>query len=261
MAWHQHPELLDRLAAAYALGTLRSGARRRFEAVARDYPHVRATAWRWHAHLAGLAELQTAVAPDPLVWQRIQIQLRNEDAAERQRLAAQTPAAPTGWWHRLGWWRGAAATGAFATVVAVVAGVLATQQVRELAAAQIAQLQRELAATPKIQYVAVLQDERDAASMLVTFDERRGQLELQRVGSFREASDRSLQLWALPPSGAPRSLGVLGEDRVLRLPATPGAVRGVPALAISLEPRGGVPSERGPTGPVLFKGALIERML
>ena len=32
-------------------------------------------------------------------------------------------------------------------------------------------------------------------------------------------------------------------------------------LAISLEPLGGVPSERGPTGPVLFKGALIQKML
>jgi anti-sigma-K factor RskA len=34
-------------------------------------------------------------------------------------------------------------------------------------------------------------------------------------------------------------------------------VQQVPALAVSLEPRGGVPSERGPTGPVLFKGALV----
>jgi anti-sigma-K factor RskA len=35
----------------------------------------------------------------------------------------------------------------------------------------------------------------------------------------------------------------------------------VPALAISLEPKGGVPSSGGPTGPVLFKGALIQTAL
>ncbi|MFS2056300.1 RNA polymerase subunit sigma-70, partial [Variovorax sp. CT11-76] len=38
-------------------------------------------------------------------------------------------------------------------------------------------------------------------------------------------------------------------------------VRAVPTLAISLEPKGGVPSEGGPTGPVLFKGALIEKTI
>ena len=38
-------------------------------------------------------------------------------------------------------------------------------------------------------------------------------------------------------------------------------VNGVPTLAISLEPRGGVPEAGGPTGPVLFKGALIQRQI
>jgi anti-sigma-K factor RskA len=97
--------------------------------------------------------------------------------------------------------------------------------------------------------------------MLVTFDPKRARLTLQRVGDFQEASDKSLQLWALPPTGSPRSLGVLSDDRLLQLTAAEAEVREVPALAISLEPKGGVPSETGPTGPVLFKGALIQKML
>ena len=108
-------------------------------------------------------------------------------------------------------------------------------------------------------YVAVLNDERAAAAMLVTFDPKNGRLTLQRVGGYQEASDKSLQLWALPPQGGPRSLGVLTPERLLTLTAGEADVRAVPALAISLEPKGGVPSERGPTGPVLFKGALIQR--
>ena len=56
-------------------------------------------------------------------------------------------------------------------------------------------------------------------------------------------------------------LGVLGQDKLLKLAAGEADVRQVPALAISLEPKGGVPSETGPTGPVLFKGELIQRML
>ncbi|MEP6722151.1 MAG: anti-sigma factor, partial [Variovorax sp.] len=74
-------------------------------------------------------------------------------------------------------------------------------------------------------------------------------------------ADKSLQLWALPPGGAPRSLGVLGDAAALKLTASEADVRAVPALAISLEPKGGVPSERGPTGPVLFHGPLIEKTL
>ncbi len=95
----------------------------------------------------------------------------------------------------------------------------------------------------------------------MTFDPGKNTLVLQRVGDFHEASDKSLQLWALPPQGGPQSLGVLGRDKLVKLTAAAAEVQGVPALAISLEPKGGVPSQTGPTGPVLFKGALIRRDL
>ena len=127
---------------------------------------------------------------------------------------------------------------------------------QELQAAQVA-----LQATPQIQYVAVLADDKADASMLVTFDPGKNSLVLQRVGDFHEAADKSLQLWALPPQGGPQSLGVLGRDKLVKLTAAAAEVQGVPALAISLEPKGGVPSQTGPTGPVLFKGALIRRDL
>jgi anti-sigma-K factor RskA len=54
---------------------------------------------------------------------------------------------------------------------------------------------------------------------------------------------------------------VVSQERLLRLAAGEADVREVPTLAISLEPKGGVPSETGPTGPVLLKGALIQKML
>ena len=58
----QHPELLDRLASSYALGTLRGGARRRFETLARDQAPVRAAALIWQSRLASLNELHGAVS-------------------------------------------------------------------------------------------------------------------------------------------------------------------------------------------------------
>ncbi len=257
----QHPELLDRLAASYALGTLRGGARRRFESLAREHATVRAAALVWQTRWSGLTELQPATNPAPAVWTRID-NLVQADRAAAAMLAARVPQAaeaPGGWWRNLLVWRGAAAAGAIATLAAVVVGVQVNGGLRATTGAQIATLQQQLQATPQIQYVAVLADDKADASMLVTFDPKNNQLVLQRVGGFQEGTDKSLQLWALPPAGGPRSLGVLGQDKLLKLVAQEGDVKEVPTLAISLEPRGGVPSATGPTGPVLFKGALIRK--
>lgn len=268
------PQLLDQLAASYALGTLRGGARRRFETLARSSATVRASALIWQERFASMTELQAGEAPSPNVWRRIE----NLVAAQPQTRAA--PVAPQEsplfdkLRRALGLWRGAAFAGALASVAAVLVGVNLNHQV-DRQSVQLAQVTREgtevaqqnaklaaqLKATPEIQYVAVLADDKNAPSMLATFDSKNRTLMLKRVGDYQEASDKSLQLWALPPFGKPQSLGVLGDTKVIRLTAQEGEVRDVPTLAISLEPKGGVPSAGGPTGPVLFKGALLQTAL
>ena len=263
MNLQHHPELLDRLAASYALGTLRGGARRRFESMARDSATIRAAALVWQGRWSGLAELQDATQPPPAVWTRIDnlVQAQKADATMQ---AARTPVVapePRGWFSSLLLWRGAALTGAVATLAAVVVGIQVNGGLRATSSTQIAALQQQLQATPQIQYVAVLHDDKAAPSMLVTFDPKSQKLVLQRVGGFNEGADKSLQLWALPPGGGPRSLGVMGHDGVYTLPAAPTDIQGVPNLAISLEPLGGVPGAGGPTGPVLFHGKLIERIV
>ena len=264
----KNPELLDRLASAYALGTLRGGARRRFETLAREQAPVRAAALIWQSRIASMNELQPQSEPSPAVWTRIDNLVQGEQQAQAMQATRQAALKESaqaeglgGWLRSLALWRGATAAGVAATVVAVVVGINMRDQLSQQMGAQVAALQAQLQATPQIEYVAVLSDEKAAASMLVTFDPKSKRLTLQRVGAYQEAGDRSLQLWALPPGGGPKSLGVLGSDKVLRLTAGEGDVREVPTLAISLEPKGGVPSEGGPTGPVLFKGALIQKVL
>ena len=257
-----NPNLLDQLAAGYALGTLRGGARRRFETLARQSATVRASALIWQERFASMTELQAADVPSPNVWKRI------ENLLQAQPAAVAATVADTGLLdalrRALGLWRGAALAGGLATVAAVVVGVNLNSEVktRDGQLAQLTQqkdqIAAELRAAPQVQYVAVLADDKSDASMVVTFDPKNQRLVLKRVGGFQEAADKSLQLWALPPSGGPKSLGVLGGESVVRLTAAEGQVREVPALAISLEPLGGVPGEGGPTGPVLFKGALLQ---
>ncbi|MGJ7527999.1 anti-sigma factor [Variovorax sp. GB1P17] len=249
-----HPELLELLAASHALGTLRGGARRRFEAMAREQAPVRAAALVWQGRLASMTELQSPIVPDAAVWTRIRNIIdaeKTQHAIELQRDAANAAASatkpqPGGWLRSLALWRGATAAGALATVLAVVVGL---------------NLRDQLNNAPAVQYVAVLSDDQSAASMLVTFDPKKKQLVLQRVGNYAEAGDKSLQLWALPPGGAPRSLGVLDNAPGLRLAASESDVHAVPTLAVTLEAKGGVPPGSGPKGPVVFKGALIEKTI
>lgn len=232
------PDLLDRLAAAYALGTLRGGARRRFAAIARQNPAARARIIVWQEHFAALAELQPARQPSARAWTRIAQAIAADAPAVRPASRRQESPVLDRLRRRLFVWRGLTA----ATTVAAVASLAMAMQMMD---------------KPEIQYVAVLQDQAQNASMLVTFDPGKKTLTLKRVGGFQEASDRSLELWALPPGQAPRSLGVVQGQPVVRLTAGSREVTTAPTLAITLEPKGGAPGGK-PTGPVLFKGALLQ---
>lgn len=267
-----HPDTLDRLAAHYALGTMRGAARRRFESMAREQPAIRASALVWQSRLAGMTELQHETTPEPEIWTRVNNLVRADIEARRieKNRSAPPPSEKTdlgaqgGWFRNLALWRAVALAGVVATtMVWVTGGKLRLQMDQELARldAQLGVARAQLQASPQLAYVAVLSDQKSNASMLITFDPRKRTLSLQRVGDFQEGADKSLQLWALPPAGGARSLGVLGAQRVVRLDALEADVASVPTLAISLEPKGGVPGAGGPTGPVLFKGALIRNAL
>ena len=255
----QNPSLLQQLAASYALGTLRGGARRRFEALARTHAEVRAQALIWQGRMASVAELQPEVAPSEAVWKRIENLVKADKEAQAMQAARSPVTRDKGWWSSLNLWRGLSSMGVGVAAVALMVGVNLNSINAQLGG-EVQELTAKLSATPEIQYVAVLADDKAAASMLVTFDPKSKKLTLKRVGGFQEASDKSLQLWALPQTGGPKSLGVLGTDAVVKLTAASNEVN-VPTLAITLEEKGGVSANSGPKGPLLFKGALIQTAL
>ena len=235
------PDLIDRLAAEYALGVMRGGARRRLEQLARRQPAIQAAIGQWQSRLTGIGELQPGAEPVDKVWCGIEERLGWKAAADA--------AAPAGFWQRLwrapSFWR---TTTLAAALVAVVAVGLNLRLAHQLASAPIANA------------VAVLIDDRAQPAVLVTWDAASQSLTVRRLDQLPLDPAQALQLWALPASGKPRSLGVIGQHRALRLTVAQ-PVSEAPMLAISVEPQGGSPDPNGPTGPVVFKGKLIDNTL
>ncbi|MES2297220.1 MAG: anti-sigma factor [Pseudomonadota bacterium] len=225
-----NPGLRQKLAAEYVLGTLKGGARRRFDSMLHDDAALRMVVAEWQQRLAPMAEFSGAVAPPRRVWRAIE-----------QRLQLQAPPKPWQFWRfdDLPFWRNL--------------GLVSSG----LAAALLFIVLRQTINTPVISYVATLSDDKAQTALVVTADSHHHALDVRLISSAQLAADKSLQLWAVPKAGAPRSLGVLA-DKGGRFVLPDNAVGSdVALLAVSLEPKGGSPDPNGPTGPILYKGAWV----
>lgn len=221
------PLLRDQLAAAYVLGTLKGGARRRFEAYLDEDAQLRRTAAEWQDRLMPMAEFTAPHTPRKQVW-----------AAIARRLHIQRTPAWQFWRNdSLAFWRWFAAA---TTVAALLAGVvIATHQ----------------QAAPQPDYIATLANDKAQPALLLSGDARTKVLTVRLVGAITVAPDKTLQLWAVPTSGNPRSLGLLAASGASRLALSASALQAdVAVLAVSLEPKGGSHDPNGPTGPILYKG-------
>ena len=217
-------ELRDKLAAEYALGTLRGRARERMRRWLREDDELARAVAAWEARLAPMAGAVAPVTPPKRLWRRIENQL--------------APVSKQGWWKPLG----LIASGAAAALVAV---------------ALLLPLQR---AEMPASYVAVLSDPKTNQPVLIATAQRNAMvLHVNTLEPKIHVAGRSLQLWALPRGAQPKSLGVLaGERSDLKLVAVADRSLGdVPTLAISLEPPGGSPTGQ-PTGPVLYTGPCVK---
>lgn len=222
------PALADRLAAEYALGTLRGPARRRFETLLAAHPALRAAVRGWQERLMPLAASVKPVTPSPAAWSGIE-----------RRLFAPNAAAALPRWKRLGLWQGWAG---LATVAAIGLAVLLSQpQPTQPPIVIVMNANPEAAGALPASFVASVSPDGRA-------------LVLKPINAVALQAGRALELWAVPGRGAPRSLGLVsprGETTVLRAQL----LKDTAAFAVSLEPAGGSPTG-APTGPILSVGKL-----
>jgi len=222
-----NPELRERLAAEYALGTLRGLARQRFERLMADDATLRQQVETWELRLNTLAETAPAVAPPTGLWPRIEQRLGPGSAKTRTGLLEHL-------WRSLEFWRGL--------------GLVATAA---------AALLLYVALTPaKTSYVAVLIDANRAPILVAKFDPDTRQLSVRSLQAPAADPAHSHELWLVAGSNAPRSLGLLGgAQTTVDLPPDQAAAVATAVLAISLEPPGGSPT--GSPTQVLFTGTVV----
>jgi anti-sigma-K factor RskA len=221
------PELRQRLAAEYALGTLRGRARERLRRWLRDDAELAREVEQWEARLSPMAQAVQPAAPPARVWREVE---RRIDGPARK---------PFSFWKTIG----LMASGAVAALLVVA--VLLPPQRQGIPAS----------------YVAVLSDPKTNRPVLIAAAERgEAMLRVKTLDPAIHVSGRSLELWALPRGGAPRSLGLVSSEEKANLKLIAVADRSlgdVPALAVSLEPPGGSPTGQ-PTGPVLYSGPCVK---
>ncbi len=212
-----HDRRDDALAAEYALGTLRGGARLRFQRRMQAEPVLVARVARWQSLLTGLDTTLAPVAPPASVWKKITLSLPPEQSARATRGVYP--------------WLAAAA---MALMV-----LTATYLWR----------------APDFTPLAVLTDAQHRAQWVVSANRDGDRLSLAPLHTISPAADKSLQLWIIPAGKVPVSLGLVEAQSARAFSLhKPNALANA-TLAISLEPRGGSPTGQ-PTGPVLYSAAL-----
>lgn len=220
---YANSELRDKLAAEYALGTLRGAARPRFRRLMKYDPALRRTVAEWENRIYPMTEATAEVEPPARVWSTIQASLAG---------AAQQTG--TGFWRTLG---------LFSSGLAVAL-----------------LLYLGLAQRPEApSYMAILNDQKlQQPVLMVSAVRNSAKLRIKVLAPQTIAADKALELWALPAeqNKPPKSLGLVATSgiTILQLPqAADQQLVGVPELAVSLEPKGGSPTGL-PTGPVLYVG-------
>ena len=225
---YQNPELRERLAAEYALGTLRGAARRRFQRLMEDDIVLRQLVEGWELRLNNLAEQAPLVPPPARLWQNIEQRLGPAPAVLRSDRR--------GLWQSLAFWR--------LTTLASAA-----------AAAALA-LFALLQPPPEPHFIAVLVDESRKPILSARFDPADRRLVIRSLQPPVADPAHSHEAWLVEGDVAPRSLGLLaGQDTVIELSADEAEDMTRAILAISLEPAGGSPT--GSPTQVLYLGVVV----
>lgn len=104
-------------------------------------------------------------------------------------------------------------------------------------------------------FVAVLNPQGTDPGFLIRVDVGAKQLKIERLAQ-EAPSGKDYELWLIEPDQQPKSLNVVGRDKLQQVSFTPDHEGEVLQFAVTLEPEGGSPTGVA-TGPIVFSGQLL----
>lgn len=219
---YEQPELRDRLAAEYVLGTLHGAARRRFERALAQSDALRKAVADWRSRIDPLGGMLPPQTPPASVWHRIE-----------RRIA---PARSRGLWDSLAFWRGLGlAASALAVTLAVLPLLLLPPQ-------------------PDMpEKVAVVMGETSKAGWVIT-GTRGHRMLVRALEPPTMPEGKACVLWLVWDDGKQMPLGMLPERGEMQMPMPPMDREPYRAqVVVSIETMQDMPMEK-PAGPMVYKG-------
>ncbi len=230
------PEPPEDLAGEYVLGVLDTAAWREASLRLRTDDVFAAEVRKWEDRLAALLIAAPDLAPSRDLWPDI----RRALPADRGGSVA--------------YWRGLAAASGLIAAACLAVVIMDRGRPQTIASPTPAVIETAAAPEEPMQ-VALLKPVTGPTAFVATLDRKRRIMTVS-PGAAPTPKGKSLELWMIPPGGAPQALGVIPSDRSAKMPM-PEAFEGrgdTPiVLAVSLEPEGGSPTGH-PTGPVVARG-------
>ena len=231
---YRQPELRDRLAAEYVLGTLHGRARARLQQLLRDDAALQVRVAFWEQKLMPMAAPLWAAAPSAAVWRAIAARVAPREAA-------------TPWWAR---WFEARTLGSLAA--GLMLGLTLTLIGPSL-------WERSAEDSPDSQlpqsYVGVLAAADGRTGVIVSSLRHGKVMDVKQVQPVPVASGQTLYLWAIEADGKTRPIGPVPQGRFVQVPLAQTSetlFASAAELALSIEAETAVPLL--PSGPYVYRG-------
>jgi anti-sigma-K factor RskA len=240
------PELRERLASEYVLGTLHGRARTRLQQMLRGDPALQARVAFWEQQLMPMAAPLSARAPSAKVWHAIAARMAPRVAPREQGAQA-----------RQGWLlRGLAHWFDLRTLGSLAAGLFVGVAVTSMAPLR---LDRDAAEPTESQlpesYVGVLATA-DGRTGLIVSSRRHGTvMDVKQVQRVAVAPGHTLFLWTIEGNSTTRPIGAVPQGAFVQVPLSEPSEKlfgSAAELALSIEPADATPVQ--PSGAFVYRG-------